>query len=114
MATYIKRPPEKLELNTIKKYSTTLSHLRKFKKELFFADIDNSLLRDFTRFMQTELELGGGATKKYLETFKKVIRHARRENLIAPSQMEFLFDGLNVRVQKAKRVFLDIQEVKRW
>lgn len=114
MVTYIKRPPEKLELNTIKKYSTTLTHLRKFKKQIFFADIDNTLLRDFTRFMQTELELGGGATKKYLETFKKVIRHARRENLIAPSQMEFLFDGLNVRVQKAKRVFLDIQEVRRW
>jgi hypothetical protein len=28
--------------------------------------------------------------------------------------MEFLFDGLNVRVQKAKKRFLDIAEVKRW
>lgn len=64
--------------------------------------------------MQIELELGGAATKKYLEAFKKVIRHARRENFISPQQMEFLFDGLNVRVQKAKRVFLDLQEVKRW
>ncbi|MCW3119701.1 MAG: tyrosine-type recombinase/integrase, partial [Chitinophagaceae bacterium] len=36
MDKYIKHPPEKLEPNTIKKYSTTLTHLRKFNKELFF------------------------------------------------------------------------------
>jgi integrase len=114
MDNYIKRPPEKLEPNTIKKYSTTLTHLKKFKKEIFFSEIDNALLRDFSRFMQTELELGGAATKKYLEAFKKVIRHARRENYISPQQMEFLFEGLNVRVQKAKRTFLDLSEVKRW
>ena len=36
MDAYIKRPPEKLEPNTIKKYSTTLTHLRSFRKELFF------------------------------------------------------------------------------
>jgi len=114
MQRYITRPPEKLEPNTIKKYATTLTHLKKFKKQIFFAEIDNTLLRDFSRFMQSELELGGAATKKYLEAFKKVIRHARRENYISPQQMEFLFDGLNVRVQKAKRTFLDLQEVKKW
>lgn len=114
MQSYISRPPEKLEPNTIKKYATTLTHLKKFKKQIFFAEIDNTLLRDFSRFMQTELELGGAATKKYLEAFKKVIRYARRENYISPQQMEFLFDGLNVRVQKAKRTFLDLQEVKKW
>jgi site-specific recombinase XerD len=114
MEKYVKRPPEKLELNTIKKYSTTLAHLKKFRKYIQFAEIDNTLLRDFNRFMQVELELGGAATKKYQEALKKVIRHARRENFLAPSQMEFLFDGLNVRVPKAKRVFLDIQEVKKW
>jgi site-specific recombinase XerD len=114
MQKYITRPPEKLEPNTIKKYATTLTHLKKFKKQIFFAEIDNTLLRDFSRYMQTELELGGAATKKYMEAFKKVIRHARRENYLSSQQMEFLFDGLNVRVQKAKRTFLDLQEVKKW
>lgn len=114
MQQYIIRPPEKLEPNTLKKYATTLTHLKKFKRQIFFAEIDNTLLRDFTRFMQSELELGGAATKKYLEAFKKVIRHARRENYLSSSQMEFLFDGLNVRIQKAKRTFLDLQEVKKW
>lgn len=114
MEKYIIRPPEKLELNTIKKYRTTLTHLRKFRKQILFAEVDNMLLRDFSLFLQTKIGLGGGATKKYMETLKKVIRHARRENYIAPSQMEFLFDGLNIRVQKAKRVFLELQEVKKW
>jgi site-specific recombinase XerD len=114
MERYVRRPPEKLELNTIKKYATTLTHLKKFKKQIFFAEIDNTLLRDFNRFMQVELELGGAAAKKYLEAFKKVIRHARRENYISPQQMEFLFDGLNIRVPKAKRTFLELQEVKKW
>lgn len=114
MSKYIMRPPEKLEINTIKKYSTTLIHLKKFKKEISFADIDNSLLRDFSRYMQVDLKLGGAAAKKYMEAFKKVIRHARRENYISSNQMEFLFESLNIRVQKAKRLFLDIQEVKKW
>jgi hypothetical protein len=94
MNNYIKTPPEKLEPNTIKKYSTTLTHLKTFRKELFFCDIDNGLIRDFSRFMQVDLKLGGAAARKYMEAFKKVIRHARRENYIDPSQMEFLFDGV--------------------
>jgi len=114
MNNYIKTPPEKLEPNTIKKYSTTLTHLKTFRKELFFCDIDNGLIRDFSRFMQVDLKLGGAAARKYMEAFKKVIRHARRENYIDPSQMEFLFDGVKIRVPKAKRTFLDIQEVKKW
>jgi len=114
MDAYVKRPPEKLEPNTIKKYSTTLTHLKSFRKELFFSDIDNSFIRDFSRYMQTDLELGGAAARKYMEAFKKVIRHARRENYIDPSQMEFLFDGIKIRVPKARRTFLDITEIKKW
>lgn len=114
MQRYIKNPPEKLEPNTIKKYSTTLTHLKTFKKELFFCDIDNGLIRDFSKYMQVDLELGGAAARKYMEAFKKVIRHAKRENFIDPTQMEFLFDGIKIRVPKAKRTFFDIQDVKKW
>lgn len=114
MQRFIIRPPERLEPNTIKKYSTTLSHLQKFKKQIYFGEIDNKFLRDFTRYMQFELKLGGGATKKYLESLKKVIRQARVEDYISPQQMEFLFDGLKIRLQKPKRTFLDLQEVKKW
>ncbi len=114
MSQYIKKPPQKLELNTLKKYSTTLAHLKKFRKELFFHDIDNSLMREFTRFMQIDLQLGGAAAKKYMEALKVVTHHDRRENYIDSAQMEFLFDGVKIRVPKARRTFLDITEIKKW
>ena len=114
MQRYIDNPPEKLEDNTIKKYKTTLIHLKKFRKELFFADIDNIFLTDFLKFMRTTLSLEGAAAKKYLQTLKKVIRQARKENYLEPSQMEFLFDGLKVKVPKAKRTYLEPTEIKAW
>ncbi len=112
MDSYIKRPPGKLEENTIKKYKTTLNHLKAFRKQIYFSDIDSDLPRDFLRYMQVDLELGGAAARKYMEALKKVIRHARRENYLDSSQMEFLFDDVKIKVPKAKRVFLEPQEIK--
>lgn len=114
MEEFIKNPPEKLEENTIKKYRTCLSHLQQFKKELYFADIDNTLIRGFHKFMQTTLNLEGSSCKKYMESFKRVIREARKDNYLDPTQMEFLFDDVKIKVGKAKRTFLDIQEIKQW
>jgi lipoate-protein ligase A len=85
MDAYIKKPPEKLEENTIKKYKTCLVHLNGFRKQLHFSDIDNLLIRDFYKHMQTELNLQGAACKKYMEAFKKVIREARKENYLDPT-----------------------------
>ncbi len=112
MDNYIKRPPEKLEENTIKKYRTTLNHLRAFKKQVHFSDIDNDFLRDFLRYLQVDLELGGAAARKYMEALKKVIRKARKENYLDSIQMEFLFDDVKIKVPKAKRVFLEPHEIK--
>lgn len=112
MKNYIQRPPEKLEENTIKKYRTALNHLQTFKKQIYFSDIDNDFLRDFLRYLQVDLELGGAAARKYMEALKKVIRKARRENYIDSTQMEFLFDDVKIKVPKAKRVFLEPHEIK--
>jgi hypothetical protein len=49
-----------------------------------------------------------------MEAFKKVIREARKENYLDPSQMEFLFDDVKIKVRKAKRTFLEPSEIKRW
>ncbi len=112
MQTYINKPPEKLEENTLKKYRTTLSHLKKFKLQVFFSDIDNMFIKDFYAFMQTNLNLEGAACKKYMEAFKKVIRQARKENYIDPTQIEFLFDEVRIKVPKPKQTFLDPKEIK--
>ena len=112
MQGYIDNPPEKLEENTLKKYRTTLTHLKKFRKQFFFSDIDNLVISDFYKFMQKDLKLAGGACKKYMQAFKKVIRYARKENYIDHSQMEFLFDDVKISVPKPQRVFLEPTEIK--
>ena len=114
MQTYILNPPEKLEENTIKKYNTCLSHLKAFRKQLYFSDIDNTLIKDFHKYMQATLNLEGVTCKKYMEALKKVIRHARKENYLDPTQMEFLFDEVKIKIKKSKRTFLDIGEIKNW
>lgn len=114
MKEFIANPPEKLEDNTIKKYNTCLSHLQAFKKQLYFSDIDNMLIRDFYKFMQVELKLQGSSSKKYMESFKRVIKYARKDNYLDPSQMEFLFDDVKIKINKAKRTFLEPKEIKNW
>lgn len=114
MKNFIQRPPEKLEENTIKKYNTCLTHLQSFRKQLTFSEIDNHLMKEFYRYMQVTLNLEGVTCKKYMEALKKVIRQARKDNYLDPTQMEFLFDDVKIRVKKSKRTFLDIDEIKRW
>lgn len=112
MNEFIASPPEKLEENTIKKYRTCLTHLEAFKKQLYFSDIDSLLLRDFHKFMQTNLNLQGSSCKKYMEAFKRVIKCARKDNYLDASQMEFLFDDVKIKVNQAKRTYLEVQEIK--
>lgn len=81
MQKYIDSPPEKLEDNTLKTYRTTLGHLKKFKRQLYFSDIEPILIKEFYKYMQEKLSIEGGACKKYMEAFKKVIRQGRKENL---------------------------------
>ena len=114
MDTYIKKPPEVLEENTLKKYRTALTHLKAFRKQLTFPEIDNLMIRDFHKFMQTKLNLEGAACKKYMEAIKRVIRQARKENYLDPNQMEFLFDDVKIKVPKAKRTFLEPHEIIAW
>ena len=110
----MRKPPEKLAENTLKKYATCLRHLKSFQKQLVFSDIDNHFVQDFRRYMERELNLQGAACKKYMDAFKRVVHQARKENYMDAVQMEFLFDGLKIKVPKAKRTFLEPQEIRNW
>lgn len=114
MQAYINNPPEKLELNTIKKYQTCLLHLKSFKNRILFSDIDNSLIKDFSLFLHKNLNLTGSTVKKYLESLKKIVRNARRENYIPEGKMEFMFDDIRIKVAKPKRTYLEPDEIKKW
>lgn len=113
MKDFIANPPERLEINTIKKYNTCLSHLKEFRKQIYFSDIDNSLLKEFYKSMQVKKDLQGVSCKKYMEAFKRVIRAARKDNYPDASQMEFLFDDVRIKVNQAKRTFLEVEEIKK-
>jgi hypothetical protein len=64
--------------------------------------------------MQIDLKLVGSTCKKYLDAIKRVIKQARKDHYMDPSQMEFLFEDVKVRVNRAKRVFLEPAEIKAW
>lgn len=49
-----------------------------------------------------------------MEGLKRVIKYARKDNYLDPSQMEFLFDDVKIRVNKAKRTYLEPAEIKAW
>jgi len=65
MQGYINKPPENLEENTLKKYRITLTHLKKFRKQVYFSDIDRFLFNPARPFM---LSIGRADKRKNFET----------------------------------------------
>jgi hypothetical protein len=55
-----------------------------------------------------------GKEDAWVKNHPFVIRFARKDNYIDPSQMEFLFDDVKIKVNRAKRTFLEPQEIKTW
>lgn len=49
-----------------------------------------------------------------MDAFKKVVKQARKEQYLDPLQMKFLFDDVKIRVEKAKRTFLEPGEIQAW
>lgn len=115
MKDYIRNPPEKLELNTIKKYSTCLIHLQKFRPAISFADINEDLMKGFFQYLHKTLGLEGASIKKYFSALKKVIKTARRDNHIDSSSIEFLYADVKITVRPStRRVFLELEEIRKW
>lgn len=112
---YIKNPPDTLHINTLKKYSTCLTHLKEFKNRIYFSDIDNLLIQDFVKFMSSIKKLGTASSKKYLDALKKVIKQARKEGFLDPSQMDFLYEDVKISVKRVtERIYLTPEEIKAW
>lgn len=115
MQAYVLDPPEKLHENTIKKYSTCLQHLTKFRSSIYFNEIDKNFIHEFYKYLQVTLKLGGPTIKKYFDALKKVLKAARREDYIEPSQLEFLFEDVKISSKRTtNRIYLEIDEIKKW
>jgi len=111
---YIKHPSDRIETDTLKKYKACLEHLNNFNKEITFQDLTPDLIEDFYRFCRDQKNLQGSTIDSYFNAFKKVLRLARKENLITKESESELFEDLHIEVKKAKRTFLTIEEIKTW
>lgn len=111
---YIDDRPEKLEASTWEKYEGFLKHLNDFNPKISFAEVDESLVRNFKKYLEQKLGLVGSTIKSYFDKLKKVIRAAQRDSYFDNSQTQFLSDDIKIKVSKPKRTFLEPEEIKRW
>lgn len=79
-AEYVRRPTDKLEPDTFKKYKACLDHLNHFKKEITFQDLTPELVEDFYRYEKMgsikSFRLGGTARyiwSDIIEDLKKIL-----------------------------------------
>jgi site-specific recombinase XerD len=113
-AEYIRRPTDKLEPDTFKKYKACLEHLNGFKKEIYFNDLNPEMIEDFYAYCRDIKGLQGSTIESYFKGPRKVLRLARKAHLISREMIPELFEDLHISVKKAKRSFLTIEEIKVW
>lgn len=113
-AEYIRRPTDNLELDTFKKYKACLDHLNNFKKEILFNDLTAEMIEGFYEFCRDKKGLQGSTIESYFKALRKVLRLARKAQLISRETIVELFEDLHISVKKAKRSFLTIEEIKAW
>jgi site-specific recombinase XerD len=113
-AEYIRRPTDKLEPDTFKKYKACLEHLNNFKKNINFQDLNPEIIEDFYCYCRDAKGLQGSTIDSYFNAFKKVVRLARKSHLLTKEVEGELFEDLHIAVKKAKRSFLTIEEIKVW
>jgi dimeric dUTPase (all-alpha-NTP-PPase superfamily) len=111
---YIKKPTDKLEPDTFKKYKACLEYLNDFNKGINFRDLSPDLVEDFYCYCRDKKNLKGSTIDSYFNAFKKVIRLARKAHLISKETEGELFEDLHIDIKKAKRYYLTIEEIKVW
>ena len=113
VSEYIRMKPEKLEVVTWEKYTTFLNHLNEFNPKIPFVNLTPSLVRSFKNYLEDEKGFTGSTMKVYFDKFKKVVSYAEKENYIQDNQTKYLFDDIAIKVNKAKRIYLEIEEIKK-
>ncbi len=113
-AEYVRRPTDNLEPATFKKYKACLEHLNTFRKDISFQDLSPELIEEFYCYCRDVKLLLGSTIESYFKAFRKVLRLARKAQLISRETVTDLFEDLHIAVKKARRSFLTIEEIKTW
>lgn len=111
-SAYIKSPKEKLQDATLTKYRSFLKHLNAFNKNIYFADLNAKIVQEFKQYLEVDLNLLGSTMKSYFDKFKKIVTQAERESYLDYQQTRFLFDDAKIKVNKAKRIYLEIEDIR--
>jgi site-specific recombinase XerD len=109
---YIKNPHQKLDDSTLEKYKIFLMHLDNFNPKIRFSELNSKMVSGFQRYLQITKNLGGATVKSYFDKFKVVVGQAEREMYLTIEQTRFLFADVKIKVEKANRVFLEINEIQ--
>src|SRR5882724_8915246 len=80
---YINHPSGNLQLDTLKKYKACLDHLNRFNKKIRFVDLSPELVRDFYDYCRSNEHLAGSTIDSYFDSFRKIVRLARRSHYIS-------------------------------
>src|SRR5450432_1194095 len=113
-ADYIKRPTDNLEPATFRRYHAFLMQLNNFNKNISFQDLTPEFIENFYCHCRDVGHLQGSTIEGYFKAFRKVLRLARRANLITREAINELFEDLHIAFKKAKRSFLTIEEIRIW
>ncbi|MBU2914548.1 site-specific integrase [Reichenbachiella agariperforans] len=101
-----------LHPNTVKAYKTFQKHLNAFNPKISFSVLNEKFLLDFKRYLEGDKGLGGAAVKKYFDKFKVICKEAVKKNLVEATKNPFYNADLKIRVEKPKRTYLELNEIK--
>lgn len=113
-AEYNKRPTDDVEPGTLKKYNACLDHLNDFNRKIAFTDLTPALIEEFHMYLKKTAKLKGSTMDSYFDAFKKIVGLARKEHFLSKDDAEEMFEDLHIDINKAKRTFLTIEEIKDW
>jgi site-specific recombinase XerD len=111
---YIKDPRETVDEETLKRYRSCWNHLSQFNATITFNDLSGDLFQDFKKYLEKEAKLVGSTINGYFNAIKKVVFWARKDNHITKEHEETIFEDVHIKIGKAKKDHLEVEEVKQW
>lgn len=111
--------PHEFSINTLKKFKTTLAHIRQFlevKRKMTDIDItkiDLTLIHDFDFFLRTIKECNHNSTVKYISLFGKIIRECHNKEWITRDPFaNYDFSLHKVEIEFLSQVELNVMQQK--
>lgn len=110
----IKDPPEHLDPITMNRYRAALAVLNDYNPLITFNDLSDDLFEKVKKHALEKKKLAGSTTNGYFNAYKKVINWARKDHHITKEHEESIFEDIHIKIGKAKKDSLQLEEVSAW